>query len=191
MRNNKITTVAKILIGIVALSLVFCIGAHLGQTTSELQTTTNTNTNLDTSFKPTVETQLVETHTVQYVEKPVTVVEYIERGKSVPVELRNFSDLEELKQWLEDRKNVTTVRFQSPNVTVDCDDYALEMQYKALADGFIMSFEIIGESEYNALFKTPLPPSQSLHAINLVIIGNDAYYIEPQTGEIVFVAQLD
>jgi len=187
MRNNKIATAAKTLIGIVALSLVFCIGAHFGQTTPELQTP-------ETTVAATlggVEARLVETTTVQYVDRPVTEVKYVERVKRVPIELRNFSDLEELKQWLEDRKNVTTVRFQSPNGTVDCDDYALEMQQKALADGYIMSFEIIGESEYNVLFKTPLPPSQSLHAINLVIIGNDAYYIEPQTDEVVFVAQLD
>ena len=65
------------------------------------------------------------------------------------------------------------------------------MQHKALTDGYIMSFEVIGRSEYNALFKNKLSRSQSLHAINLVIIGNDAYYIEPQTDEVVFVANLD
>jgi len=191
MRNNKITTVAKILIGIVALSLVFCIGAHLGQTTSELQTTINTNTNLDMSNGPTVECRVIETHTIEYVEKPVTEVKYVERVKRVPVELHNFSNLEELKQWLEGRKNVTTVWLQSPDTIVDCDDYAYELQQKALLDGYIVSFEIIGESEYNELFTTPLPPSQSLHAINLAIIGNSAYYIEPQTDEVVFAAYLD
>ena len=118
-------------------------------------------------------------------------VEYVEHIKSVPVELRDFNELEELKQWLGNNKNVTTVRFQSPDAIVDCDDYALELQYKALADGFIMSFEISGESAYNTLFKTALPPNQSLRAINLAIIGNDAYYIEPQTDEVVFVAHLD
>ena len=121
----------------------------------------------------------------------MTVTEYVKRVQRVPIELRNFSDLKELKQWLKDRKNVTTVRFQSPDTIVDCDDYALELQHEALADGYIMSFEVIGEGEYNALFKTSLPTSQSLHAINLAIIDNDVYYIEPQTDEIVLVAQLD
>ncbi len=120
-----------------------------------------------------------------------SILEYVERTQRVSVELRNFSDLEELKQWLRDRRNVTTVRFQSPNTIVDCDDYALELQHKALADGYIMSFEVIEESEYNALFKTPLPPSLSLHAINLAIINNNVYYIEPQTDEVAFVARLD
>ena len=168
---------------IMALSILFGAGIVVGQSTHEPQTIAVTD--------PFIECRVVERHTVQYVEKPVTVVEYVERVKRVPVELRNFSNLEELKQWLEDKKNITTVRFQSPDTIVDCDDYALELQHKALADGYIMSFEVIGESEYNALFTTPLPPSQSLHAINLVIIDNDVYYIEPQTDEVVFVAQLD
>lgn len=189
--NNKAVMAIKTLVAVVILAMLFPTGVVIGQATSAPQTTTNTNTNLNTSFKPTVETQLVETHTVQYIDRPVTEVKYVERIKKVPIELRNFSDFEELKKWLEGKKNVTTVRFQSPDAVVDCDDYALELQHKALADGYIMSFEIIGESEYNVLFKTPLPPSQSLHAINLVIIGNDAYYIEPQTDEIVFAAHLD
>lgn len=189
--NNKAVMAIKTLVAVVILAILFSTGVVIGQATSVPQITTNTNVNPNTSFKLTVETQLVETHTVQYIDRPVTEVKYVERVKKVPIELRNFSDLEELKKWLEDKKNVTTVRFQSPDAVVDCDDYALELQHKALADGYIMSFEIIGESEYNVLFKTPLPPSQSLHAINLVIIGNDAYYIEPQTDEVVFVAQLD
>ena len=191
MKNNKKATAAKTLIGIAALSLVFYIGASLGQTTSELQTTINTNTDINTSFKPTVETQLVETHTVQYVDRPVTEVEYIERVKRVPVELRNFNDLEELKQWLEDTRNVTTVRFQSTDTLVDCDDYALELQQKALADGYVMSFQIIEPDKYNSLFESGQLPPNTLHAINLVLIGNTAHYIEPQTGEIVFAAYLD
>lgn len=169
---------------VAVLNLFFSAGASVGQATGEPQTTT--------IIKPRVETRLVERHTIQYVDRPVTVVEYTERVKSVPVKLRNFSNLEELKQWLVAMDtNTTTIYFQPPDVTVDCDDYALEMQHKALVDGYIMSFEIIARSEYNALFQSELPPGQSLHAINLAIIGNSAYYIEPQTDEIVFATYLD
>ena len=185
-RNNKMIMAIKTLVAVAILAIVFSTGAVIGQTTSETEAPRTTVT-----AEPQVKVRLIETHTVQYVDRPVTEVKYVERVKRVPVQLHNFSDLEELKRWLEDRKNVTTVRFQSPDTIVDCDDYALELQYKALADGYIMSFEVTGESEYNALFKTPLPPSQSLHAINLVIIDNGAYYIEPQTDEVVFVAQVD
>ena len=172
------------LFAVAVLNIFFSIGVSVGQATIQLQTNTVT--------EPVVNCQLLKSHTVQYVEKPVAVVEYIEQTQKVPVALRNFSDIGELKQWLVGvDMNITTTYFQSPGVTIDCDDYALDMQYKALADSYIMSFEIISMSEYNAIFKSKLPSSQSLHAINLVIIGNDAYYIEPQTSEIGFAAHLD
>jgi len=73
----------------------------------------------------------------------------------------------------------------------DCDDYALDLQEKALKDGYIISFEIIHPSEYGDLFKQGQIPEGTIHAINSVIVGNEAYYIEPKTREIVFVAYLD
>jgi len=177
---------------IIALSILFGSGATIGQAASEPQTTTYTNTNLNTGFNPTVEARLIETNTVQYVEKPVTVVKYVERVTRVPIELRNFSDLEELKQWLvEVNTNTTTIYFERPGITVDCDDFALTLQQKALANGYMMSFQIIETNRYNGLFKDSQMPPNTLHAINLVVIGNNAYFIEPQTGEIVFAAQLD
>jgi len=182
--SPKMYTVLAILFAVAILNIFFSIGVSVGQATIRPQTITVT--------EPVVKCQLIETHTVQYVEKPVTVVEFIERTQKVPVELRNFSDIEELKQWLvEVDMNTTKTYFQSPGVTIDCDNYALDMQHKALTDGYIMSFEVISRSEYNAVFKSKLPPSQSLHAISLVIIGNDAYYIEPQTSEIGFATHLD
>lgn len=184
-RNNKMITALKTLAAVLLPILTFSIGILVSQVTAEQPSMASTDTDYSLGVK------LVETHTVQYIEQPVTEVKYIERMKNVPVELRNFSDLDELKQWLADKSNVTTVLFQSPDTTVDCDDYALELQYKALAEGYIMSFQVIGESAYNAIFATPLPPSQSLHAVNLAIIDNSIYYIEPQTNEIGFAAYLD
>lgn len=186
-RSNKMVTALKTLAVVVLPILTFSMGILVSQVTAEQPSVANTNPDYSLGVK----CQVVETHTVQYIERPVTEVKYIERIKNVPVELRNFSDLNELKQWLADKSNVTTFHFQSPGTTVDCDDYALELQYEALAEGYIMSFQVIGESEYNAIFKTPLPPSQSLHAVNLAIIDNSVYYIEPQTNEIGFAAYLD
>ena len=181
-----------VLFVIIALSMLFSARAAFAQSTPEPQVTTYTNTNLNTGFNPTVEARLVETHTVQYIEKPVTEVKYVERVTRVPVELRNFRDLEELKQWLADvNTNTTTIYFQRPDVTIDCDDFALSLQQKALADGYVMSFQIIEPGQYNSLFKMGKLPPNTLHAINLAVIDNSAYYVEPQTGEIVFAAQLD
>ena len=191
MKNNITTKAAMTLIAVGLLVLVFCIGTRFAQTTYEPQITVDTNANIGTSFSPTVESRVIATHTVEYIEKPVTEVKYVERVTSVPTELRNFTDLEELKKWMEGRKNVTTVRFQSGDTLVDCDDYAYELQQKALADGYVMSFQIIEPDTYNSLFESGQLPPNTLHAINLVLIGNNAHYIEPQTGEIVFAANLD
>jgi len=105
--------------------------------------------------------------------------------------VRTLVEYVDLTQWLNDAMKVTTVRFQSPDDEIDCDDYALAMQNRALSDGYIVSFEVTGRSEYNMLFNTQLPQSQSLHAINSVIIGNNVYFIEPQTGEVTFAVHLD
>ncbi len=182
--SPKMYTVLTTLFAVAVLNIFFSIGVSVGQATIKPQTITVT--------EPVVKSQLIETHTVQYVEKPVAVVEYIERTQKVPVELRNFSDIGELKQWLvEVDMNTTTVYFQLPDAPVDCDDYALALQSKALTNGYILSFEIISRSEYKAVFKSQLPSGQSLHAINLAIIGNSVYYIEPQTGEVAFAVHLD
>jgi molybdopterin converting factor small subunit len=140
---------------------------------------------------PTVEAKLVETHTVEYIREKVIDTEYVDVIKNVPVELRNFNTLDELEQWLDGIYNQTTIRFIQNDSVIDCDDYALEMQQKALSDGYIMSFQIINYTEYNQIFAFALPEGQSLHAINLAIIGNSVFYIEPQTGEIAHAAYLD
>ena len=175
----------KTLVSIGILSLAFYAGVYFcTAAVFESETTT--------VIGPTVECQLVESHTVLYVDRPVAVVNNIERVERIPVELRNFNDLDELKQWLAVvAMNTTTVFFQLPYAPVDCDDYALDLQCKALADGYILSFQIISRSEYNAVFQGELSPGQGLHAINLAIIGNSVYYIEPQSGEVTFAIYLD
>jgi len=174
----------KLPIAIVVLALAFCAGVCVRPVEFGAQAAM--------AVEPTVRCQLVERCTVQYVDRPVAVAESIERVQGIPAELRDFSDLEELRQWLiAVDANITTVYFQLPDAIVDCDDYALGLQRKAFADGYIVSFEIIGRGEYATLFKSDLPPGQSLHAINLAIIGNNAYYIEPQTNEVVLAAYLD
>jgi len=177
---------------VIALGLLVGGGAFVAHATPGTQAATISNTNLDVSLQPSVQCRVVETHTIQYVEKPVVEVKYIERVEKVPVALHNFSDLEELKQWLVNVKTTTTtIYFQSPGVAVDCDDFASTLQRKALSDGYIMSFQIIETGKYNSLFQNSKMPANTLHAINMAVIGNNAYYIEPQTGEIVFAAHLD
>ncbi len=182
--SPKIHTTLATLFAIAVLNLFFSMGICISPVAFEQQTTR--------VVEPTIKCRLVERHTVQYVDTPVTVVEYIERTQKIPAELRDFNDLEELEQWLVAvDTNTTTVYFQLLDAPVDYDDYALALQSKALTNGYIVSFEIISRSEYKAVFKSQLPSGQSLHAINLAIIDNSAYYIEPQTGEVAFAVHLD
>ena len=185
--NHELSIVLKTVVTSAILVLVFYAGTFVGQAGLEPQANANPNP----GFSPTVEARLVETNTVQYVDTPAIEVKYVELVKSMPIELRSFSDLEELKQWLEDRKNVTPIRFQYPDTTVDCDDFALALQRSALEDGYLMSFQIIEPGKYNSLFESSKIPLNTLHAVNLAVIGNNAYFVEPQTGEIVFAAGLD
>lgn len=196
MRNDikrffsRMYMVLAVSLAIIALCILFGSSATIGKATFETQSPTNTNTDtkLNTGFSPTVEARLIETRITQYVEKPVTQVKYVERVKMMPVELRDFDDPEGLRKWL---TTTTTIYFKRPELAIDCDDYAVTLQRKALADGYIMSLQVIEPNRYNLLFERGKIPTNTLHAINLVIIGNEAYYIEPQTGEIVLAAQLD
>jgi len=186
MKNNALTGA---IVTFIVLGLTFTVFNSVTPVTqaAEEQTTTAT------AFRPSVETKLVATHTIEYVEQPATEVEYIEQVKYTPVTLRNFATPDELKQWLMNNLTAATVSLQTPEGTldVDCDDYALELQQKAVNNGYLMSFQIIEPQRYNRLFDAVTIPDGNLHAIYLVIIENTAYYIEPQTGEIVPAAYID
>ena len=177
------------------LTLVFCAGGHLGQATFKPQVIIDHETHTVDRVIERVVYEPVETVVERVVYEPVETV--IVKRIETPVLLRRFQDLDELEQWLGNNA-VLDIRFDVVDKetgkhikTFDCDDYAIRLQDKALRDGYIMSFEVIYPVEYNALFKQKRIPSGAIHAINSVILGNEVYYIEPQTHEIVFVAYLD
>ena len=191
MANGRFTKTLGILFILAILTLVFCAGAYLGQETFKPQVIIDheIQTVYRVIYKP------VETVIEKVVYEPVerVIVERIETPKL----LRHFQNLDELEQWL-GIVSVLDIRFDMVDKETgqrikrfDCEDYAIRLQEKELRDGYIMSFEFIHYLEYNALFKQKQIPSGAIHAINLVILGNEVYYVEPQTHEIVFVAYLD
>lgn len=119
------------------------------------------------------------------------------KNVETPQPLYHFQNLAELEQWLGNsgqldiRFNVAEEETGQLIKEFDCDDYALRLQDEALRDGYIISFEVIRSEEYNDLFKQKRLPRGAIHAVNSVIVGNEVYYIEPQTDEIVFAAYLD
>ena len=139
---------------------------------------------------PKVESKVVEISTIVYVDRPVIEIRQVEAPSKASANLRNFESLDELKQWLAISGDSTTI-FMSVDGKVDCDDYALALQQRALADGYMISFQIIHAADYNQVFTGIKVPPDVLHAVDLAVIGNDVYYIEPQTNEIVFAANLD
>jgi len=154
---------------LLALALVggsFCFGAHYGQKTFEPQVKIVTKT--ETQVQTQTKIEYVDRVVKHYIEKPVEVeiekpVE-IEVVKEVPRQLNYFASLEELQDWLEKDKADTLIA-SYPNF--DCDDYAYELQQRALKDGYIISTELDWKKgEY--------------HMLNSVLIGKDIYFIEPQ-----------
>ncbi len=143
--------------------------------------------------EPVTDIVVVEQEVVREVEVVKEVVEkeieYRDIVKEVtvekPIEQREFTSKEELVEWLAEDDDTIKVYFftrtdgtEASSDEYDCDDYALELQKRALRDGYLMSTTII-EKEGQP------------HMINLATIGNEIYYIEPQTDEVWFYAYLD
>ncbi len=115
------------------------------------------------------------------VEREVVGVEIVE----VPRKLRTFQDTRELERWLE--KNGVDHRLYLVEKTelssYDCDDFARNLAKQAIEDGYYMWVQILHHPyrrhDNNQLLTRP----GEAHAICSVFIGNDCYYVEPQTDE--------
>jgi hypothetical protein len=192
-RAHQASIIAKTVIAGTVLAVAFYTGTFFGQNILEQQAKATTLT----PFNPTVETRLVQIRTIRYVEIPgntttrIEPPQTVERVENDVEEIRNFADVDELKTWLNNRGRTTSIIFEQTGAAIDCDDFALELQREALEDGYMVNFQIIEPGSYNSLFEDMKIPDNTLHAINLVIIGNRTYYIEPQTAEIVLTANID
>lgn len=102
----------------------------------------------------------------------------VEKLVEKPIELREFVSLQKLVDWLEQDDTDSTLYFTgtvdfsaSLGSKYDCDDFAYRLQRSALAEGYLMSTEIIVKKG-------------AQHMINSTSIGNNIYFIEPQTDEV-------
>ena len=108
---------------------------------------------------------------------------------------RDFSDTGELEEWLEEDDTDSNLILVPDDDGVAsfkevCEEFALQLMQRARESGYIMSFYIMERQEYFNLTGTQLPEGR-LHAVNLVIIGNNIYLIEPQTDEYWLKGHLD
>jgi len=90
--------------------------------------------------------------------------------------VRNFESVEELRGWLDAGGIAHPYGW-------DCVDYAIDLQHKALEDGYIVNFTVSENYFYNWFF-TKFELADGTHAYNSVIIGDKLYYIEPMNHEI-------
>ncbi|MBA7716833.1 hypothetical protein ES703_125914 [subsurface metagenome] len=83
----------------------------------------------------------------------------ISQAWSGAADVREFSSVEELKEWLaqDDTDEIPFVEG-----TFDCDDFARTLFYRAFYDGYIIGYYTHGT-----------------HARNICFIGEDFYSIEP------------
>lgn len=182
--------------------LIFCSGGYVGQKYYQPKVITKYEViTVDRIIEKAVYTpveKVIETVVYEPVEKIVyqQVENPVVKEVEVSRPLLHFENTNDFKQWLSN-VNLIEIGFSvidqnNNNITkFDCDDYARSLQDKALQDGYIISFEVIRSAEYNSLFREKKIPIGAIHGINSAIIGNEVYYIEPQTKEIVFVANID
>ena len=109
--------------------------------------------------------------------------------------LEQFGSLEELEEWLvfDDTNEYLIMKADEEGVisfSGVCEDYAMQLQERALADGYKMSFYYVDRIEMWQRFRVRLERGKA-HAMNLTIIGNYIYIIEPATDGITHIAYLD
>lgn len=121
-----------------------------------------------------------------YIDKPVyrIVERVIIEEKEVEVitykniRARNWESVEQFEQWYEDLD--FRVLLPSSAYTVDCDDYSERLQRLALQQGYSVSEAMAKNHLYAGVWVIKI---SGLHAGNLVLIGNDYYWVEPQPDE--------
>jgi hypothetical protein len=180
---NNLSKPSKILLMLLALALAggtFCWGLVYSKITTTPEVTVRTITKDVSHYieKPTVE--VVETFVEKKVVEEVPVVKYVEKyvevEKEVPAELKQFESEEELIEWLQTDK---TNELPYIRDLFECENFARTLMRNALEDGHLMSFQVLknyNRPDTNEFIKGP-------HAINNTIIGNDVYFIDPQTDD--------
>ena len=126
---------------------------------------------------------------VEYRDKPVREVvetiqiqEVIKEVKVYPPPLRNFESLPALREWL--AKNMSILWAMSGQ-TLDCEDYAADIQARAYKDGWnVWQAPVTG----GQIWGIRVTSVDDYHMGNMTRVGETFYYIEtspPNQGRIV------
>ena len=98
--------------------------------------------------------------------------------------LEEFDSYAELRAWLD---TIEPELLAARQETWDCQDFSWWLFYRALDDGYIVSFYVLEPLNYEGIFGRPMPTA---HALNATYINGYTYFIEPQglTGDEDFIA---
>ena len=176
---NNLSKPSKTLIILLALALAggsFCWGLVYSKIKMAPEIIVQTVTKDVSHYveKPTIE--VIETFVEKKVIEEVPVVQYVEVEKEVPAKLKQFESEEELIEWLHIDKTD-----ESPYIRnlFECENFARTLMRHTLENGHLMSFQVLKNytrPDTKEFIEGP-------HAINSTIIGNDVYFIDPQTDE--------
>jgi hypothetical protein len=115
-----------------------------------------------------------------------------------PACFKEFGSLDELMSWLKKNRAIVLAPDENGNINLvchvpdakdDCDDQAIRLQMKALADGFLMSLHLVEDGK---ILGVKVSEHTGSHMGNMAIIGNSIYYIEPEpNGNVVLITTRD
>ena len=179
----------KLLIDIIFLIFLICgslyLGFWYGQDTFEPQVIERTAIKTETR----IEYQVVIDEVRVPVEVPVEVI--VEK----PVLLADWESVEELALFLEEDRTDSHIYLKmgkDGEISLEgmCEDFAIQLRDRAMLKGKHLSIEILTRQEIREHYGIRTPTGV-LHAINVAIIGNEYWYVEPQTDEMWLAGYLD
>uniref|UniRef100_A0A6M3IVD8 Uncharacterized protein n=1 Tax=viral metagenome TaxID=1070528 RepID=A0A6M3IVD8_9ZZZZ len=105
------------------------------------------------------------------------VIKEVEITRVINNSWREFESLSEFTAWVDGK---LTYLMPSSSYTVDCDDYALRLQQEAYKDGYFLSVQLVLDGY---LWGKRVTNNTEPHMGNLVVIGNEVFFIEPQPDD--------
>ncbi len=100
--------------------------------------------------------------------------------------LHDWDTNDELQQWVDQHAMLYLIADDSGRVTFDglslnplygdCDDYARRMRNEAAEDGYYLSLQLV---------------NNGWHMVNLAIIGNEMWLVDPMTTKITYIGNMD
>lgn len=176
---NNLSKTSKVLLALLTLALAggsFCWGIVYSKATMVPETVVPTVTKNINCDKESPVVEVIETLVEKKVIEKVPVIEYVEIEKEVPLKLKEFECEEELVAWLNTDK---TNELPYIKDLFECENFARTLMKHALEEGYYMSFQVLKN------YTRPKTKEfiEGPHAINNTIIGNNTYFIDPQTDE--------